>query len=233
MNLATTKIQCVSNKRHAVSLNADGTVTCECSDGLARSESIAGRIMLGAPDDTRGCAGLAALVAGAPSLLRLCRGSDRPKFGAWEYLIGAYSGNPVFNAALDLAEKADSTDRKQIRKLMLAAIRSCGYQHTLGVRRFDEEFRPVWDVPTGEMQPSALGVGYMVSCFDDDQWRVPYMQGWKEQIADKGLATIDGKFVCAIDGETVYAIVPSPVYENQWWVLPHRRRGRKLVQVTS
>lgn len=232
--IASTKIACpvAGSKRHNVSLMEDGTLTCDCRDAVERGGSLAGRILLGLPptDGARGCGALAALVEGAPTLLRLVRGTHRPKYGAWEELVFAYSVNPIFRAALDQAERTHEPTRASIRKLAMEYIEKAGYRHSLGKVRFRDSFRALWDVPVNDDLDR-----FIVSSFDDDPWSVPYMPGWKEQIADEGLAVVDGKFVCgrsAEDPKTLYAITTHE-YGEAHWVRPHRLgRGKRLVEIT-
>ncbi len=229
--IASTKIQCTSGKRHAVRLLADGSLTCDCADGAERGGMLAGRIMLGlsAVDGARGCGALIALAQGATSLVQLVRGTKNPDYGLWHELVHAYGKNPVFVAALDRAERADPL-RATTRQLLLESTERAGYHCTLGKRRFRDEFRAFWDV--GEEE---LG-NFVVSTFDDDPWGVPYAPDWKEQIADKGLAVIDGKLVCgrsSEDSTIFYAVTPHERHSAHW-VRPHRMvRGKKLKEIVA
>jgi hypothetical protein len=232
--IASTKIACpaAGSKRHAVSLTEDGYLTCDCPDGVVRGSSLAGRLLLGMPypEGARGCGALVALAEGAGTLLPLARGTHRPKYGPWEELVFAYQSNPVFIAALDLAERAQP-ERAEIRKLVLGHVESAGYRCTLGKRRFRDEFMALWDVPVnGDLDK------FIVSSFDDCPWSVPYMPGWKEQIADKGLAVVDGKFVCGRspeDPSILYAITMHEWGEAHW-VRPHKLlRGKRLQEVVA
>jgi hypothetical protein len=231
--LASTKILCPNEpqRRHSVVLYEDGSATCDCPNGRERGASLAGRLLLGLPyiEGARGCGALVAMVDGASTLLPLARGSKLPEYGPWGEPVFAYGKNPVYLAALDLAERAQP-ERAEIKKLVLENVERAGYRHTLGKRRFREEFRVVWDVPVN----AQLG-RFMVACFDDDVWHVPYMPGWKEQIADEGLALVDGKFVCGRspeDPSIVYAIVPGE-QDNEHWVRPHRLARGRLKEIAA
>jgi hypothetical protein len=231
--IASTKIACpvAGSKRHTVTITDDGTLHCDCRDAAERGGALAGRIMLGLPptDGARGCGALAALVDGASTLLPLVRGTHRPKYGAWEELVFAYSGNPIFRAALDLAERIHEPTRAPVRKLVTEYVERASYRHSLGKLRFRESLRALWDVPVNDDLDK-----FIVSAFDDQPWSVPYMPGWKEQIADMGLALVDGKFVCGrspADPNILYAIVEHEHGEAHW-VRPHRLgRGKRLKEI--
>lgn len=230
---AATKIQCPASKqRHSVVLYDDGSTTCDCPEGAVRGSSLAGRILLGAPapDGVRGCGALIALAEGASSLLQLDRGTDSPNYGPWGELVFAYGKNPVYRAALDLAEEA-CPERPKVRQVLLDHVESAGYKHKLGKLRFRTEFKTLWDVPaTVECMDKLL-----VSAFDDDPWSVPYQPNWKEQICDKGLAVVDGKVVCgrsAEDPSILFAITKHEAGQAHW-VRQHKLRGRRLVELTA
>lgn len=240
--LASTHIACpaaAGSKRHAVVLFDDGSLSCDCADAKERGASLAGRLMLGLPPskDVRGCGALAALVEGRSALLPLARGTYRPQYGSWAELVYAYEGNVVYQAALRLAEQAQP-ERPTIRKLVLEAVERARYAHSLGKRRFREEFRALWDVPMDEQLDR-----FIVSAFDDDPWSVPYMPGWKEEIADRGLAVVNDKFVCgrSADGQTLWAICPITAVSffgdgaraSGYWVRPHKLVKKKLVEIAS
>jgi hypothetical protein len=231
--IATTKIACpvAGTKRHAVTLHEDGSLHCDCQDAQERGGALAGRIMLGLPptDGARGCGALAALVDGAATLLPLVRGTHRPKYGAWEELVFAYSENPIFKAAIARAEAQHEPTRAPIRKLVLEYIERAGYRHSLGKLRFRENLRALWDVPVNDDLDK-----FIVSAFDDHPWSVPYMPGWKEQIADEGLALVDGKFVCGRSTEDPNILYAITMHEHgeAHWVRPHRLgRGKCLKEI--
>lgn len=232
MIIATTKISCpaVNGKRHAVTLHADGSYTCDCENGVERGVAFAGRVLLGMkpPEGVRGCGALVALAQSARSLLPLVRGSQLPDYGLWGELVFAYGKNPVFKAALDRVEREDP-ERAVVKRLLLEACERAGYRHALGKRRFRDEFRAHWDQPTGDLE------GFMVSTFDDDPWHVPHQVGWKAQIADKGLAVLGGKVVCGRSTEDptiFYAVAPHENGQGHW-VRAHRLAGKRLVEVAA
>jgi len=232
--LASTLIACPTaggNKRHDVTLREDGRVVCACADARERGASLVGRLLLGLPpiDGARGCAALAALVEGASGLVRLARGTHRPKYGAWEELVFAYSANPVYRAALDLAERA-RPERAELRSLVLANVERAGYRHGLGKRNFRSSMRALWDVPVDDQLDM-----FVVSNFNDDPWNVPYQANWKKDVFDEGLAVVDGRFVCGRspeDPSILYAITRHE-HDDAHWVRTHRLcRGKRLEEVT-
>ena len=231
--IATTKIQCPASKqRHAVTIRQDGSAVCDCDNGVERGQFLAGRIALGMPppEGVRGCGALIAMIDGADSLLRLDRGTFCPEYGPWGELVFAYGKNPVYRAALDLAERKHP-ERIETRRLLVEAAERAGYRHKLGKRRFRDEFKAIWDVPA---TVEALDK-FIVSAFDDDPWMVPYMPGWKEQISDKGLAVVSGKLVCGRSVEDPNVLYAVTVHEHgeAHWVRPHRLSRGRLVEVAS
>lgn len=231
--IASTKIACpvAGTKRHAVAIAEDGSLHCDCRDAAERGGALAGRIMLGLPptDGARGCGALAALVDGAATLLPLVRGTHRPKYGAWEELIYAYSTNPVFCAAIAHAERTHEPTRAPVRQAVIDYIERAGYRHSFSKRGFRDNIRALWDVPVNDDLDR-----FVVSAFDDCPWSVPYMPGWKEQIADEGLALVDGKFVCGRSTEDPNILYAITMHEHgeAHWVRPHRLgRGKRLKEI--
>jgi len=225
----TTHIHC-SGARHAVSLREDGTVVCpDCPDALDLGAALAGQLMLGGTGGVRGCAGLVALVHGAPGLARELRGSKEPRYGVWRPLVEAYRTNRVFLHAVDRVEEA----RWPLHERVRSALLDVDLGHGLGRRQFDDRLRFMWDVPVSDLTK------YVVASFSDDRWDVPYAPDWSV-LADSGAAVIDGRFVCGRDADgTVYAITKHPD-DEAWWVMPHqmvpdatRLDGGKLVELAS
>lgn len=210
--------------KHLVELLGDGSVRCACSEAPARAELLTGEFMLGKTTGAPklGCVALAALTLNADSLLEQVVGAVQPNLGPWKAMFEKYRHNPVFKAAIERAEEARA-DRSEIKSALMAAIEK-SYKTGLGKKDFRAQFMALWDVPVGDMHDLS------VCAFSGDRWAVPYMPGWKERIADEGLAVIDGKVVCGRSGDAFYAIVKYPAGDG-YIVRKHVRDGNKLVEV--
>ncbi len=223
--IASTRVQCGA-ARHQVHLHVDGSVACDCGvEGIERGEAIAAQLMLGAPGGVRGCAGLVALVQGASGLVREARGAKEPTYGVWKPLVECYRSNPIYLAALDLAESTDDK-RVALHEQISIALGRVRLDHRLGKRAFAERLRFMWDVPLGELSK------FVVASFSDDRWEIPYTPDWTKLHAS-GESVIDGKFVCGrADDGTVFAITKHPD-DEAWWVMPHRLEAGRLVEMAA
>jgi len=220
-SLAKSKI-CCGTTRHTVELFADGSLTCECGTaGLDHGAAIAGTLALGGAGGVRGCAGLAALVHGAPALAREVCGAKEPAYGSWRPLVEAYRTNPVFVAAIALAAAAREPVHERIRD----ATRQVSFGHGLSQRAFERRhLRFMWDVTPSELNR------FVVASFADDRWDIPYTPDWLSSVTEP---VVDGRFVCGRgeDG-TLFVITQHPDGEA-WWVMPHRLVDGRLVEAAA
>lgn len=192
-----TRVACpaVDMMHHRVSMNRDGTYACDCEHGVERGAALAGKTLLGVapPKNVRGCGALIALCEAAPNLLILERGTADPDFGLWRDLRSAYRTNRLYQAALDRAEKA-APERHTTHQLIASMVGKLYGASRSALRKL----KTYWDHEQLE--------GFVVRCYDGDDWGVPYMPSWKEMVYDRGCAEFSGKLVVGVDGDDVLII---------------------------
>lgn len=228
--IAKTKIACAGARPaafHTVELLDDGSVRCGCANAVAQAEMFSGRLLLGASASIeRGCAALAAVTLNASMLVESIVGAEGADMGQWKTPLDWYRLNPILLAALERAEAA-LHERTAVKKALIEAVEAVGYKRGMSKGDFRKTFKALWDVPVDSMD------GLSVAAYSGDRWAVPYMPGWKEQIADKGLAVVDGKVVCGKTADSFFAIDPYPDSDEGYFVREFNLRGKKLVHVAD
>lgn len=200
-----TRIQCKNNQYHAIEFDEEwNLVASTCKDAENRATRLRGVLSLGGrrPSNTKGCAALIALLQhGLPQSIKATAFGDDVDFGRWEDIYIRYEDNKLTKARVD---QLISEGRAQYPEIGHAerALFSCMYRPDLDT----EDLKSL----TAFVPESECEAGTVVGFDQYDDWVVPLQSGWMQNVYEKDVATVGGRFVCGIKGKNALVLDRLP-----------------------
>lgn len=188
-----TRIQCRDNAFHVVEFDDEwNLVSATCKDAGSRAARMAGVMSLGGRSRAvkKGCAALIGLIRyGIPQSVRSVAIGEEIYFKGWEEIYIQYEENKLTKARMEDLFDEDAQRFPEVEAAEKAFF-SCRY-------RPDQDDQDREDLTTF-VPHASCDVGTVVGYDQYDPWVIPLQEGWLENVGERGLATVNGRFVCGV-----------------------------------